>query len=441
MQRRGTGLMAAVVATLGLTLSAPAAFAGERDRACAWTLEPTADRENVLFPEITTRYLGGVVPVPPGGAVEITGQFPHARYISFQTYSAGLQVLSAIYDAQILPDPGSSNPYVPRADRTAAHRNYTVRLVAGRPPAGGGPPNTIYDTNPDGSQSGHGLAYRIYLPDHGSGPFGGVAAPDLTLVLADGSRIPLPRCPDPGVDTGTAPALAGLGLAASLPAAGLLAYSTPVWHKYVNAPTSYALGFTDNDRTPPGVGDAVAGVTQQLPSGLGENAHNKYVYTYLSQEYGQVAVFHAKLPTTPRTYDGERRMGSGQLRFWSMCTGNRTTQSIGCLVDKDVPVDRNRVYTIAISTRAARPANAVAACGVAWLPWGPEPKGIVLMRNMLPAPDFANAIQNATPGTELQTLGSYYPVGRYYTTTKFEQLGCPRRAKLTRPASSPPRSS
>jgi hypothetical protein len=50
---------------------------------------------------------------------------------------------------------------------------------------------------------------------------------------------------------------------------------------------------------------------------------------------------------------------------------------------------------------------------------------VLLLRNMLPTPSFRYAVQNATVGTERQTLGPYYPVGSYYrTTADLEKLGC-----------------
>jgi hypothetical protein len=418
-----------LLATLAGSLSPAHAADPARARSCGWILEPSADRENALFPDTATRYLAAIAPVPPGGYVEITGDFPHARYMSLQTYSSTLQSTSNLRDEVILPDAGSVNPFVPGADRTAAARHYTVRLVAGAPPAGGGPPNTLYDTSPDGSKSGRGLAYRIYLPDRTAGPFGGVAAPKLTTVLSDGTRLGQPQCDDPLTDTGLTQSIGALGWS-GFPATaaggdGLLAYRSPVWHRYVNAPTSYATGVTDNPTLPPGTGTTVTGVTDQLPSGLGENADNKYIYAYLSQEYGQVVALRARMPTTPGTFDGEPLMGSGELRYWSMCTANRTTQSYACVADKDVRTDANGYYTVVVSPASARPANAVPACGVAWLPWGPDPKGIAYERNMLPAADFTHAVQNATPGTEEQALGDYYPRGTYYATpSAFEATGC-----------------
>ena len=399
-------------------LAAPAQAASEaRDRSCAWILEPTADRENILFPEITTKYLAGVVVAPPGGYIEITGEYPHARYMSLQTYSHTLQSVSVLRDDQIQPDSGSSNPYVAGANRRASKRSYTVRIVHGSPPADGGPPNTLYDTTADGSKSGFGLAYRIYLPDRSKRPFGGVSAPHLALVTADGTRLPIPECPDPLIDPGLTQALAGLGISdLNLPALGLFAREHAVWRRYINAPTGYADILTDTDALGALEGP-LSEITLNLPSGLGENADNKYVSTLLSREYGDVAVIRAKLPTTPSTYNGQRRMGRGQMRFWSMCSGGFGTQTFGCLTDEDIEADRRGRYTIAVSVAADRPANTTQGCGVGWIPWGVDLRTIMIMRNMLPSPGFHHAVQNAERGTERETLGAYYPRVKYLPTT------------------------
>lgn len=399
-----------------------------RDRACGWILEPSADRENILFPDFATRYLGAAIPVPQGGRLELTGEFPHARYMSLQTYSLGLQTASNIKDDLIDPDPGSVNPFRVGADRNATNRKYTVNVVAGQEPATGGPANTLYNNSTDGSKWGFGLAYRIYLPDAGRGPFGGVAAPAITIVLADGTRIPMPTCPDPLPELMPATSLlASLGLDLPLPPLGLLAPRSPHFMRYVNVAQTYGTDVTENEYTSSTLTPAIASLTGMLPGGLGENADNKYVYAYLTQEYGKVVLLRGKMPTTPRTYNGvATTTGGQQMRYWSMCTANRTTQTYGCVHDESVQVDRNGYFTIAISNAANRPANAIDACGISWLPWGADPKGIAYMRNMLPAADFGHAVQDATYGTEKATLGAYYPVGTYYATPKaFEQaLGC-----------------
>lgn len=399
-------------------------------RSCGWILEPSADRENILFPDTATRYLAAAIPTPPNGWVELRGQFPHARYMSLQTYSLTLQTATNLHDVDIVPDAGSTNPFVTGADRNAAQRNYTVRILQGRQPASNVPPNTLYTNDASGSKNGISFAYRIYLPDHGTGNFGGVPAPQITIVLNNGAvRIPLPTCPSllPD-DTFLTTTLAGLGLPnLHLPPVGLLAPKVPVWRKYVNAPTTYATDVTENQYTYNSLSPLIEKYTAKLPAGLGENADNKYVYAYLSREWGAVALLRGRLPVTPKTFDGESTMSApGQLRYWSLCTANRSTQTYACVNDENVAVDANGYFTIAISTAAQRPANATAACGISWLPWGIDLKGVAYMRNMMASPDFPHAIQNATYGTEKQTLGAYYPVGTYYkTTAAFEQqVGC-----------------
>jgi hypothetical protein len=250
------------------------------------------------------------------------------------------------------------------------------------------------------------------------------------MVTATGQRVPTPTCADDLGNPGVTETIAASGPQTSiLPGTGpLVAHRVPVWRKFVNAPTGFWGALTDNDTLSATVYGFGTPFTYQLPAGFFENIYNKYIATTISTDFGQVLVFRARLPTTPRTYEGAPRMGSGQLRFWSFCTGDvETTMTYDCLVDKDIPIDRHRDFTLAISTAAARPTNASAQCGVAWLPAGPPGQTVAILRNMLPAASFRPAIQNVQVGHERQTMGAYYPIGRYYATTAgFERLGCHR---------------
>lgn len=352
--------------------------------------------------------------------------------MSLQTYSLGLQTASNLKDDEIQPDRGSINPYVVGADRNAPNRSYTVRVVDGRAPAGGGPANTLYNNSADGSKYGIALAYRIYLPDAGTGAFGGVPAPSITTVTSDGTRLPYPTCPDLMPDLMPLTELvAGLGLNLPYPPLGLLAPKKPHFMRYVNVAQTYGTDVTENQYTSSTLTPAIAALTGKLPGGLGENVDNKYVYGYLSREWGRVLLLRGKMPTTPTTVRGDARVPpTREMRYWSMCTANRTTQTYGCVHDESVKVDRQGYFTIAISTTADRPANATDACGISWLPWGIDPKGIAYMRNMLPRADFGRAVQDAEYGREKETLGAYYPDGTYYASPKaFERaLGCPGRS-------------
>lgn len=78
----------------------------------------------------------------------------------------------------------------------------------------------------------------------------------------------------------------------------------------------------------------------------------------------------AKALTTPKTFNGEAKMGEGQFRYWSMCSnqGFANSRVNGCVYDEQTPVGPEGFYTIVVSRKADRPRNAIRACGVAWLP-------------------------------------------------------------------------
>lgn len=415
----------------------PVVSSAAQTRSCGWMVVVNGSQANVLFPDQAATYWGANQPIPPGGYIEIHGQFPHARYTSLATYTSQYQSIDGLHDAEILPDPGSSNPFVPGGDRTATARDYTVKVVQGQVPATGRAPNTIYTTSVDGSKSGNGatqrILLRIYEGDQGQGNEGGVPLPDITLVTASGQRTALPQCPDAAApNTGYTQTLAnaGTGDPSPLPHLGLGGVNPPVWHKFTNAVSGVITASTDNEITGAEGATATQQTDQALPDGgFADNPDNKYMSTFFSQDYGQVLAFRAKAPTFPATYDGEPVMGTGQLRYWSFCTNSQVTAYYACRQDDQIPTDANGYYTVVISTAAARPKNATEACGVAWLPAGAFPQSIVILRNMLPDPSFTQAIQNARPGTEEQTLGEYYPRGTYYATTAdFERLGCPAQA-------------
>ena len=166
------------------------------------------------------------------------------------------------------------------------------------------------------------------------------------------------------------------------------------------------------------------------------NIDNQYVAAFVNRGFkaGPVLVLRGKLPTTPKTGPNDAQMGSGQLRYWSMCQNESlyTTKGAGCVNDSDVPVNGKGYYTIVTSLPKDRPKNAIAKCGVAYIPWpsqgdgaGHLNDGFLILRNMLPSASFHHAIQDTTtPGDEHAVLGPYYPVGKYTTKAAFQKHGC-----------------
>ncbi len=400
---------------------------------CAWVARISGDQLNVAFPDAAANYWIADVPLPPGGRIEVSGSYPRARYMSFIDYSAASQAIDGLADFRIAPDSGSTNPFVAGANRNATRRAYTLRIVSGAVPASGRAKNTIYTSNATKvSPPGTALViYRVYEADRGLDITGGVGLPKFTVVSASGHRLSLPGCQNdslPNLGVTERLAAAGPSGASPLPNTGLGSRNPPVWVRYTNPASGAVTGALDNELTGASLYPFLYSLTNALPSGgFFENVDNAYVTSFYSAGFGPVLTFRAKAPTTPRTYDGEPRMQTGQLRFWSFCTANAATMYYACVRDDQVPLDRSGDYTVVISTRANRPSNATAACGYTWLPAGPAPQAVLILRNMLPAPSFKQAIQRATPGTERQVMGPYYPQGTYYSSVAaFKKQGCAR---------------
>jgi hypothetical protein len=438
-RRRPASLVIACALAVAFACAAPGggssggAASASTPQSCGWVFRLSGDQVNAAFPDAAARYWITTLPVPPGFHIEAAGQFPHSRYISFITYDPASRAIDGIADYQIAPNAGSSNPFLPGARRTVKRRGYTVFVRNEVEPldASGQPKpaqNTIYTevpgqpTKTSRPTQTTTVVYRVYEADKGLDIAGGVGLPRLSLVADDGSqRRAVPDCPDHSLPStqaltdGLAAAGSGPG-SDSLPSTQLGGRNPPQWVRYTNAVNGLANGVLNNDRT----GDTpawppVSAATNTLPSGgFYENVNNAYMTAFDSSSFGDVLVFHAQAPTTPRTYDGERTMGTGQLRYWSMCSNASTTQYLGCVKDDDVRLDANGYYTVVISTAANRPASARPGCGISWLPKGPLPSAPIILRNMLPAPGFAQAIQNAKQGSEEATLGAYYPRGYYF---------------------------
>jgi hypothetical protein len=118
-------------------------------------------------------------------------------------------------------------------------------------------------------------------------------------------------------------------------------------------------------------------------------------------------------------------MGTGQLRYWSLCSNDGLSERyFECLTDDDIVTDAYGNYTIVVSNVQNRPSNATTNCGLNWLNWGPLSDTLLIVRNMLPAPTFLQAIQDVRIGHEAADMGAYYPRTSYTTVAKITALGC-----------------
>jgi hypothetical protein len=459
MRRISASIAALVAATTAFGVTAGGAAAGsspsgQPPTTCFWTDVVTRGVNNIDFPDTEASYWYARYRLPPGGKVVLRGEFPHARYMSFVSYStvAGRSgsPTDHLTDASIKPDRGSLNPFAPWSPRfLPGRRSYTVTLSADAPPAPGQPrePNTLYTgrTETAGQAQAVEVILRIYTPDRSRNLTGDAGLPQPTYQAAGAANVDGQRlCDTLGTAGGKIPNVA-------IPQAqynALLALSPNPTHPAVN-PIHWDTFFNNPRLAEPFYrGTPAAALIPGLPTaktgGFYSNTDNSYVSAYVDRSFGprrdghNILVLTGRMPTTPATHDRNAfARGDTQLRYWSLCQNESIASgrvSSECLYDETVPTDRDRRFTVVVSLPEDRPTNATRRCGVAWLDWGTtgdgfaRPRGgLLAMRNMLPDPSFTHAPANVTvPGTEAQVMGDYLPTGTYTSKTAFERrrLGC-----------------
>jgi len=409
-------------------------------RSCFWNRGPGSVDPylNVSYPsDADTFYWAAVFTVPQGAQLRLEGKFPHSRYISFISYDQDGRSLESVADYLIAPEPGSTNPFLPGADRNATARSYKLDVVDG--PVDLQRKTGFYEEGAQQSsihapKYGAGqqvIFYRNYLRDHGTDETGGVGLPEPVLKLADGtelrgaaacpalkSRQPLQITPEAiGVPMEKYNELkaAAAKISPTFPAT-----NPPIWHQQLDREAFYGI-YTGQ---PPREG------ARKSEGGFYANLDNQHLRAIINRKLGNVVVLRGKIPATPHTAGGDAKMGSGDLRFWSLCStqGIANSRVTACLVDEQVPVGPDGFYTIVVSRAEDRPRNAFPQCGVAWLPMADDGDGsgdadvtYLQIRNMLSAKTFTHSIQAVgRPGDEAKDMGDYFPRAKYTTTSSFE---------------------
>ena len=436
---------AQIIAPEKLSADAQAAVAAAKDpipgpRSCFWLRGPaSADPYiNIAYPDAATFYWAAVFTMPPGSKLSLEGRFPHARYMSLISYDEAGRPIESVADYLIKPNAGASNPFLPGADRNALQRDYALGVVDGRPdPAQKtgmnlvGEQRHVLNTPKYGPPGQQVILYRIYVTDKGTDETGNGGLPVPVLTLADGTVLRgAEACPslktrqplllDPAamavpMDMYTKMLTEAAKFGPTFPAT-----NPPTWHQQLDREALYGIYLNK----PPADG------ARKSEGGFYPNLDNQYIRAIINRKHGKVFVLRAKAPSTPHTLKGDALMGGGDLRYWSYCSnqGFANTRVNACVHDENVPTGPDGFYTIVLSRKADRPRNAIAQCGVAWLPMADDGDGavdddvtVLQLCHMLGTSNFGNAVQGVSkPGMEEKDMGAYFPRGRYMTTNQFE---------------------
>ena len=374
---------------------------------CAWTAHSAAS-DNVLAPDSAAIYYLLPFTAQAGLRIRLSGRYPDARYASLQAYDAGGSlftvngVSSALTDYQIQPERGSVNPWQPPAwpGRRRQRGRFTVTLRSDVSP---GQVNTL-PLAPAGTATGTEgyLVYRVYLP--AGGDFSRVPLPAVTFT-ANGVTVAVPTCAASG---------------ASARPAGAPSLSRAVARSAATGSAATGSAATES----------VVFTRAAVSSGGFPNADSGYLLAVVTPPGdGDVIVIRGRAPTWSRGSHPSPWPARGvDMRYWSMCDYLATAviplvvnplpdgaTDYGCRDDAQTALDRHGDYTYVVGTEAQR-AAIEAIRGATFVPFStaqPATTHVLLLRNMLPSPDFAAAVQNVPPGSgaagAAQVMGPYYP--------------------------------
>lgn len=408
--------------------------------ACGWVLQSDADVINVAYPDESATYWVAVIPNIPGAKLRIDGQYPDARYFSFNVYDPALRPIDGIADQNIAPTDGALNPYTQPGIASGGHYQVQVEFkTKPETPAA----NTLYS----GATSVSALTipnpltlvlYRIYIPADGLPPNAGVPLPTLTLETAQGTSVISSQagCTEPQLST-LIDQLSAIDLNGTLIRINYPDQLDALPLRFPTAsypPTSAVFyGLPDvllrilNNLSPIELPAALQGTELLSGGGFLSNSDAAYTSSAFSRSDGNIFVLRARAPTW-RGANGVN-FGAENMRYWSICQNEFATQRyVACSADYQTAIDADGFFTVMVSDEADRPANAIADNDITWLPWDPYPDGLLLYRHMLPNPAFAQAIQNVPFGTDpVSVMGDYFPSVAYCTKATAEAAG--HRAK------------
>ncbi|WP_277831562.1 hypothetical protein [Speluncibacter jeojiensis] len=373
---------------------------------CAWRYMSNSTVLNVAFPDANATYWVLPYALGPNTTLELSGTYPAARYFSLNTYGTDFNTVDTLRDNQIVPDPGSANPFgnAGAAAPTPTNRSWHATVVPG---AADHARNQIRGLPAAAGSAPIGfLIIRVYVPDNPNSAPGGVPLPEVTAKIGSGAALPMQPCGavfDPAAYTGPIADAATAG--------------------FENVIAKAASGAF------PGNVPEATFVNPASTSGLFPNGDNKYIGAGLTYQPGRIVVVRGKSPSFPDTRAGQPVTAPGrQLRYWSMCQNDLVSPYpvVACASDFQTRLDADGYYTYVVAAPADTPATVAPTVTV--IPWGSTTvaKKVLFLRYMLPAPAFypqsiqASQDDHTDPAV---TMGPYYPRAAYCSAAVFAAGG------------------
>lgn len=340
--------------------------------------------------------LRGAFVVEPGGRAEFRGQYPQARYFAYHPNDMDLNNLDTLRDVELVPDPGSQNPFIdPAAAVTGQY--YTATLAFSPPPAELRPNTSYVGEKKHGGDNRFVLnLLRLYHVNSGNGPgSGSVPLPALKIYNADGDLVQ--QFDECDLFAGGPDVVRSERRFPALPVLDHRATRIPRWSTSSNF---------------------------NAPSDTLANADVQYLSTHYSSRFGELLVVRGRYLSAPDTRGGESPALARQVRLYNLCTYNFWNGSANqCLLDNQLRRDDQDFYTLVISNAENRPDN-LEERAATWIDWGPYLDGQISYRFVYRENPFVQAVAAGARGEPvLPELEDYVPVAVHCQQKQFERGG------------------
>lgn len=386
-----------------------------RDRDPVWEVYPGNELRTLALPDYYSTYLSYTFDASqhPRTGVRIRGDFPDARYMSFNIYATKEATsLGALTDYQIRTDSPDGNPFVAGNPRAPAGKEsrYVVRVQPeprepeeSDAPAAGGPapgdPDNLLTFRPGQLKDGQlTVVIRYYVPR--GDEYAGVPLPTVEAYDVDNPDKSPPLPP---------------------PLPGRMDLHEPIFRRRMKPIFQSARG--DELR-----------FYHVIGGGQFNNADNIYLISAVKGVDGRdnVVILRVKPPTYPLTNEEFDRTA---VRYWSFNQGDPDTSTPFGMKDEQFRPAKDGFVYVFMGDESHR--DRAERGGYNFMPWrANSERAVILYRNMLTAPQYRGSIARvpqlpvaSSPAAwdekllvtheAARHIGDYAPAGRKVSAREF----------------------
>jgi hypothetical protein len=362
--------------------------------------------------------------VDPKIEIVIRGRYPYARYFTFNIASIpSHRLVDSVVGSELIPDPGSTNPFLPGANWDAINRNYTLKIRFTAPPEGsnhfvpGAGNNVIYaGTLENGEPNRFGLIIlRIYVPSIGYDKTGGVDLPFITY-SPGGHRT------HSTFET-SSPFSAAFQNTNQLNSNNQMDFDDYIHLNY------FANSNKRNNRKMDLRQSSSLTWKRFAPVFLQPEGNTVYTLSNLiDRDPGKLLFIRWKAPTFPDTYHNFGIAGDEDMQYWSMSfISPINIMGLYTISDYQTIIDKKGYVNLVISFGAPRPSSVTSKNGFTWVDASQLPLVPLFLfyRNNQISQNFLNHTAANVPKGEIvtpQDMGKYYLSGKYVDPMYFEQI-------------------